>query len=329
VEFRGLFDKLLGRPASPQSTPLRIVGDPIEALNLRALLAIYDPILPAEGGRKLSQVMGWNQVDRLVAQFIEDLKYASFGICNYHIVERIEVDALPVKIDGYSYSRQDYLDAWRSGRGFHIPDWADYHRILSDFNIVARIEGDQIDEVWLFAFPYGGFYESRMVGPGAFWCNSPPLEGYEHFPRRFTMMGFNYERGVGEMLESYGHRAESIMSHVYRRRRGEANLWQRFIRYDKSHPGRAEVGNVHYAPNSQQDYDWGNRSRVPSRCDTWYRFPDLSGSPRLVSCYEWGNGDTRQHHLWWFRHFPHVSGETDGISNNWWEYVADPNLVQV
>ncbi len=166
-----------------------------------------------------------------------------------------------------------------------------------------------------------------MAGPGAFWCNSPPLDSFGHMSRKFVIMGFNYERGLGEMLESYGHRAESIMAQVYRGKRGEANLWQRFIRYDMNRPGQAEVGNVHFAPNSRQDYDWGNRAKVLSRCDTWLNFPDLSGRTRQVNCAEWGNGDTRQHHLWWFRHFPHVAGQTAGISNNWWQYVLDPNRV--
>ncbi len=35
----------------------------------------------------------------------------------------------------------------------------------------------------------------------------------------------------------------------------------------------------------------------------------------------------REHHLWWFRHLPHAGGKTDGVSNNWWDYVRDPNLV--
>jgi hypothetical protein len=140
-------------------------------------------------------------------------------------------------------------------------------------------------------------------------------------------MGFNYERGVGEMLEDFGHRTESIMAKVFERTHGEANLWERFCRYDQKYPGRAEVGNVHFAPNSQRDYDWGNPRLVPSRCDTWYRFPNLSGEPRIVTCTEWGNGDIRKHHVWWLRHLPHVVGETNGISWNWWEYVVDPNRV--
>ncbi|HNB54653.1 MAG TPA: hypothetical protein PK530_22080, partial [Anaerolineales bacterium] len=89
----------------------------------------------------------------------------------------------------------------------------------------------------------------------------------------------------------------------------------------------AEVGNVHFAPNSERDYDWGNKRNVWSRCDAWYQFPDLSGEPRLVNHEEWGKGDIRAHHVWWLRHFPHVAGETGGILHNWWDYVIDPNRV--
>jgi hypothetical protein len=293
----------------------------------RVLLAVYNPTIPTEAGRKLSTVLHWNHPYQLARQYAADLAEASHGYCNYQIVERVEIDGFPVKIDGFRYAPGDFLSAWRARRGFHNPDWADYRKIVDDLDIIARVNKGQIDEVWLVAFPYAGFYESRMAGPGAFWCNAPPLEGYEDASRRFIIMGFNYERGVGEMLEAHGHRAESIMSHVFRKTRGHADLWSQFIRYDKTHPGRAEVGNIHFAPNSHSDYDWGNRETVPSRCDAWYSFPNLDGPPRGVNCREWGNGDIRLHHLWWFRHLPHVAGVSEGISNNWWEYITNSNLV--
>ena len=293
----------------------------------KVLVISFDPIIQNEGERRLSRVFGWNRVEELTAGLIADLARASYGYCNYEIVELLTVDALPVKIDGFSYSPDHYSAVWRARSGFHQPDWADYQRILDDFQLTQRIASGNIDEVWLFAFPYGGFYESRMAGPGAFWCNAPPLQAVGHSSRRFVIMGFNYERGVGEMLESFGHRAESIMGHVFRDKKGQANLWERFTRYDKVYPGQAEVGNVHFAPNSQRDYDWGNRRKVLSNCDSWLNYPDLSGWPRLVDCREWGNGDTRRHHLWWFEHFPHIAGQSAGISHNWWEYVIDPNRV--
>jgi hypothetical protein len=118
------------------------------------------------------------------------------------------------------------------------------------------------------------------------------------------------------------------MRKVYADRRGEANLFEKFCRYDKIAPGRAECGNVHFAPNSERDYDWGNPRKVPSRCDTWLHFPDLSGEPHMVNCADWGGGDIRQHHRWWLAHLPRLQGESDCVSWNWWEYVIDPNRVR-
>lgn len=289
-------------------------------------MVIHRPTVPAKGKRKLSHLLGWHDPDRLAQQYIEDVRDASYGCAGYEIVERVEVDGCPVKADGFVYSADDYYQRWSTRTGWHQPDLVDYGRLLTQFQMINRINQQQVDEVWLFGFPYAGYYESIMVGPGAFWCNAPPLENRQA-KRRFVIMGFNYERGGGEMLENLGHRVESIMKHVYRHKRGQANLWERFTRYDKLTPGRAECGNVHFAPNSVRDYDWGNPRQVMSRCDSWLNFPDLSGPGRLVNCREWGNGDIRRHHLWWLRHLPHGAGATDGVSHNWWEYIIDPNRV--
>lgn len=283
--------------------------------------------MPSSGGQRLHQVLDWNPPFRLEQQFIDDVLECSHGQAQFEIVKRIEVDEFPVKLDGYSYSPEEYLECWRSRSGFHQPDGIDYLQVLSKHDVQSLIDGDVIDEIWLFGFPYAGYYESIMGGPGAFWCNAPPLAGTETWSRRFVIMGFNFERGVGEMLEDLGHRAESILSKVFHQFSGDRNLWERFTRYDLTHPGRSEVGTVHFAPNSVRDYDWGNPHHVLSLCDDWYQFPDFTGQPRSVNCSEWGNGDTRLHHMWWFKHFPHYEGEWDGILQNWWAYVFDPNLV--
>ncbi len=292
----------------------------------RVLLIIHNPIVRLQGGRKLSDLLRWHDPDQLAQKYIQDVREASHGYANYEIVERFEVDEFPVKADGFRYSPEDYYQRWLNHTGWHQPDLVDYGRLIAEFRMIQQINERRIDEVWLFGFPYAGYYESMMVGPGAFWCNAPPLEN-RIAKRRFVIMGFSYERGVGEMLENLGHRTESIMRHIFRHARGEANLWERFTRYDKTHPGRAECGNVHFAPNSERDYDWGNHRRVPSRCDTWLNYPNLTGESRQVNCREWGNGDIRQHHLWWLRHLPHANGSSNGIRHNWWEYVIDPNQV--
>jgi len=297
------------------------------ALNPKLLHIIYNPRIANAGAEKLNQMLRWNDPDKLAAQYIENISFASYGLVQYQIVERIEIDGFPQKADGFIYTSESYLRCWRARLGFHQPDGVDYERILDEFNVIHKINQGEIDEVWLSAFPYAGFYESRMVGDKAFWCNAPPLITGKRAHRLFVIMGFNYERGVGEMLENLGHRAEAILSRLFADQRWSADLWERFTRYDLTHPGRAEVGNVHFAPNSERDYDWGNQRQVLSACDNWYRFPDLEGAPRLVNSRKWGNGDILKHHIWWFRHFPHVEGESNGVSHNWWEYVIDPNRV--
>jgi len=298
-----------------------------DPVHKRVLSLIYNPKVPGENGQKLNKVLRWNDPDELARRYIEDVRQISYGYANYELVERIEIDDFPVKADGFKYTADDFINRWRTRSGFHQPDAVSYDVILAQFQIIERVNSGSIDEVWLHGFPHAGFYESIMGGPGAFWCNAPALKQTAHARRRFVIMGFNYERGVGEMLEAFGHRAESIMQHTFRQRRGAANLWQRFIRYDKSHPGQAEVGTVHFAPNSLADYDWGNSKMVSSLCDDWLNYPQFNGKRRQVNCQDWGNGDIRLHHIWWFQRLPHLAGKLNGISNNWWEYVINPNLV--
>jgi hypothetical protein len=209
-----------------------------------------------------------------------------------------------------------------------MPQEVNYNAILNQYNILKHVANGTVDEVWVFGFPHAGFYESIMAGPGAFWCNAPALTNTSASKRRFVVMGFSFERYIGEMLEAYGHRAESIMEKTFAKTTGNANLWKRFVRYEKTSPGRAACGNIHFAPNSQQDYDWGNPTPVVSECYDWLlNFPDFKGDKRIVADSEWGSGDIRGHHKWWFNHFPRVAGRKNGIHNNWWQYVVNPQLV--
>ncbi len=318
------------RPASPNEEKVLTVRQAHHEkfIHPKVLVIIFNPIIESEGGKKLTEVLGWNNPDTLARNYIADVKECSSSLVEYEIVERIEVDAYPVKLDGFQYDDTTFLKCWRTRKGFHEPDAIDYNKIINQFNIISKVEQDTIDEVWLFAFPYAGCWESTMAGKGAFYCNSDPVPNTENCSRRFIIMGFNYERGVDCMLEDLGHRAESMMSRVFQKFKGSANPWERFALYDKIAPGKANCGNVHFAPNSEKDYDWGNKRYVLSNCDDWYNFPKFKGTVKKVNCEEWGNGDMRAYHLWWFRHIPRVSGKTRGISNNWWTYIIDPNSVR-
>jgi len=312
---------------------IRSLDKYVSPLLARVLIIVFNPIVDPASGRTLIETSGWNDPDALVAEYIQDIQECSDGLVIYQIVERnqfvgrVEVSEFPVKADGFQYQPQDYINALRGRIDFHVNDMVDYGTIIKEFNLLQRIANNEFDEVWLFGFPYSGFYESTMAGKDAFWCNSPPVPNTEQCRRRFIILGFNYARGVGEMLEDLGHRAESIMQKVYKSKLGNANLFERFTLYEKIAPGQANVGRIHFAPNSVRDYDWANMTPVRSFCDDWYQFPNMTGMVRTVNASEWGRGDIREHHKWWLKHLPKAQGTTDGIANNWWKYIINPNNV--
>jgi hypothetical protein len=329
MKLSSLFKRHSPPPPKPIIDPNNLLEPPLRTV-LKTLVIVYDPVVDSASGKKLSDFMKWNKVEELARGFMSDILLVSNGLVRYQIIERFDVDDFPVKVDGYKYDAQTYLNVVRGIERPHMPQDADYYAIIKRFNILQRVAKEEIDEVWIFNFPYAGFYESIMGGPGAFWCNAPPLKNTEASQRRFVIMGFSYERGVGEMLENMGHRAESIMERTFEKISEDQNLWKRFTRYDKTHSGQAALGNVHFAPNSIRDYDWNNRTTVQSECDDWlYNFPDFKGVTREVNAAEWGNGDTRLHHIWWMKHFPKTKGRQNGTHNNWWQYIANPNNVEI
>jgi len=314
-------------PPKPTIDPDNPIEPPLTTV-LKTLVIVYNPTVDKTSGKKLLEFMDWNKVEDLATGFMSDILLVSGGLVRYQIVERFDVDDFPAKVDGHKYDAQAYLNVVRGVSSPYMPQEADYYAIIKKFHILKQIANETIDEVWVFNFPHAGFYESIMGGPGAFWCNAPPLKNTEASKRRFIIMGFSFERGVGEMLENMGHRAESIMERTFARILEGKNLWKRFIRYDKTHPGKAALGNVHFAPNSVRDYDWNNPSTVISECDDWlYNFPDFKGVTREVTAEDWGNGDIRKHHIWWMKHFPKTMGRQNGIYNNWWQYIANPSNV--
>ena len=207
----------------------------------------------------------WNRSADLIPQYIEALRKASQGILEYQVVETLDVPEYPLLLDGNQYTDTTYKAvladdklALRDENGSYT--LADYDQIIQKFDILQKVEGEQIDEVWMFGGPYFGFYESRMVGRGAFWCNGPAME---KDCRRFVIMGFNYERSVKEMVHDYGHRAESLLAKefdsenflrkLYRQASTStpANAYEQFL---------ADVGTVHRKPGGveygQDEFTW-------------------------------------------------------------------------
>lgn len=207
----------------------------------------------------------WNRTDDLIPGYIDAMRRVSQDILTYQVVEKLDVPEYPVLLDNRQYTDTTFTEvladdqrAFRDASGNYM--LADYQRIIQSYNILKNVVDEQIDEVWMFGGPYFGFYESRMVGKGAFWCNGPAIE---QDCRRFVIMGFNYEREVKEMVHDYGHRAESVLakhfgSETFLRKMyalqptpAPANAYEQFL---------VDVGTVHRKPGgadySQDEYAW-------------------------------------------------------------------------
>jgi hypothetical protein len=339
--FLALLSKIFGAQRTPTPTT---TDEPLQVISPRVFVINFDPIVDAEGTR-LTAKMGWHNVDTLISQFIADMEEVSYGLVKYQYdpANRVDVNAIPHKMDGFQYTPEAYLAMMKDEKTHHDPDQVDYWKIVNDYHLIEKVTAGQIDEVWLFGGPYFGFWESHMAGKGAIWCNSSPLANSERCARRFVMMGFNYQRGVGEMLHDIGHRMESTMAYVYgssgaldkayRAVHSDVpvnpaqfatpqNDFERFLLYEKIAPGRSEVGLVHMPPNADKDFDWRNPQSVSSACDDWLNFPALQGTRRMVNCSDWDCGAGGYDHIkWWFKHVPHVKGGKNGIRNNWWKYT--------
>jgi hypothetical protein len=143
------------------------VGQPPLPVTRKVLNVIYNPPVPSEQGRQLSEVMGWNDPDQLTAGHNAHLKHVSHGYACFEVAERVEVDRFPVKADGFVYNPDDFVKNLRAGSGFHDPDAVDYHRILADFDLIKEINGGAIDEVWL-PFPTPDSTSRAWPGPTRF-----------------------------------------------------------------------------------------------------------------------------------------------------------------
>jgi hypothetical protein len=298
-----------------------------DSLIVRVLVLNFDPLIASAENRRLHEVLDWHDPKRLATDYIADVAAASGGFVRYEIVEWRDTHSFHRKADGFLYTADEYLKNYRSGSGWHQPDGADYRRTFADYDVLPRLARREIDELWFFGGPYFGYHESAMAGPGAFDVNG---EVFADVPaaRAFAIMGFNYERGVAEMLENLCHRVESTMSRIYGGWRADAldHAWAQFAA-NQAQSGTAAVGSCHWPPNAGAEYDFSNERTVASTGDDWLAYPHLTGRRKPVNRETWGGPEyARNYFRWWFAHLPRKPGTgSDGRENNWWKYVFDFN----
>jgi hypothetical protein len=297
------------------------------SIEVKVLVLNYDPLVPTAGGgtQRLHQGLNWFDPRKLVEGYVADLDKAVAGTVRLKIVEWRDLDQIPTKKDGFKYTTEAYLKCHHEGKGWHRRDGVDYERVVAENGVAELVANGAVDEVWLFGGPYFGYWESAMAGPRSFYINGGPLRDIE-CNRPFVIMGFNYERGVAEMLHSLCHRIESTMGRVSGGWKAEnlSTHWARFAANAKQSNGEAGCGSCHYPPNGESDYDYTNKRIVSASADDWLNYPNLKGTKQYVNCETWGGPDYhRNYFIWWYTRFPKAEGvnSESGLQNNWWKYV--------
>jgi len=308
-------------PAGPPPPP----GVDPDVVRAKVLLYVLNPIMENFGSRRMHQVYGWQNPVTLAAQVRQDLLTSSHGRAAYDIVQTVVADEYPRFQNGFQHNDVTFAADWANR--IWPNSTFDYVGFCNTHNIGARVDAGEIDELWIYAPPIGGMWESCMAGRGAYWINGPayPAAGGQ---RAFVIMGWNFERGVGEAIHSWGHRAENIMVHSYGPWQANRNTtWNRFTLLDRDAPGLGGVGNVHFPVNATSDYNYANSRFVNSNADAWLLYPNLNNTTRAMNFREWSpnNLDSQREYLnWWYSHLPRARGRApDYYLANWWRYLID------
>ncbi len=77
------------------------------------MLIHFDPLVPSAKGRRLSDALAGRDPEDLLRVFISDLRECSGGYARYRVVERVNIDRLPVKCDGFQYSPDHFMQCWQ------------------------------------------------------------------------------------------------------------------------------------------------------------------------------------------------------------------------
>lgn len=306
-----------------------------QVMNKKVYLLIFDPTLQTPNGpQRASAYFGWSDPDTLSTAQKTWFETTTYNRMRYSIVQRTLANDIPKKEDGFDYTIDQYVACINQTGPCHDPDGADYLAIVQQYGICNKVNAGQIDEVWMWGGPFFGFYESRLAGPNGYWYNSPPLEGTT-CNKLVPIMGYNYERGLPEVIHNYMHRSESTMAKVYgdwQENRMNHNF-DKFALVGAQSPsfGFSGCGSGHFTPNSLADYDYLNSTNVEdSFCDDFFNYPNL-GTPSTVlrptTCERW-DCDELGYYRYWMRHVPAATGTgPDGKFNDWWKYLSNPNAA--
>jgi hypothetical protein len=310
------------------ATPLPATAARAEHLGVRVYVLDFDPLM--DNGVPLTVDRGWGDPIALNTAYVADVATASAGVVDQTIVRTSIVRDYPVKVGGFKFTNAEYIGCLVDSSADYCDDLIDYAAVLATAYDPAfgsacdALRHRRIDEVWLWGGPWFGYHEFEISTPSSL-C--PGVN------RTFAVMGFSYERGIGEMVHDLGHRAEYLIPQGI----GYAT-WDRFDgqrwRYaedfycppapDATHPEVdppvGHAGNPHFPPNAYCHYQYDRDYPVLSDADDWANFPNLTGAQTIVNASTWG-ATQEGFMVWWLGRFPRHSGKSSVGYHDWWRYV--------
>lgn len=215
---------------------------------------------------------------------------------------------LPEIIAGtWTTSDWQSTNCWGSGT-------ADYNKMLADNSVCEYLNTNVIDEVWIWGFGNGGFWEANMAGTGAYWTNGPVINGTS-CQKAIHVMGFNYELPYEYALHSIGHRIEGTMRNFL------SSEFNSFSVYQAN--GNSSCGSVHFPSNGKADYDYGNSTYTSSDCSDWS--VNHTGARESINCTKWGCSQAG-YMMWWLQNIPgdnnRLTRFNDNAMPNWWKLIT-------
>jgi hypothetical protein len=308
-------------------------GNPQQVI--RVLVLNFEPRIPSEGNQRLWEVFNWNDPRDLAQQFENDLEFATGGAIDIEIVEWRDLDEFPQFADGFRYEPAQYVENRRTNSGWHNAT-TDFYFLAEDQGLTDLVNTGQIDEIWCFGDHYFNLFgEAWMAGPNAFFVNGPTFPEIG-FDRAIAGYGFNYERGVGEMLHNLSHRTENHGQRAF----GSWNLSNPVTAFDHfsanylESPGHtAGVGTCHVPANGDDHYDYWDERVVDSTAFDFVNYPTLTGATTAVSRDTWAMGPAPDYHRdymnFYFGMMPRgAEVAADGRQANWFKYIWDFNSYE-
>lgn len=238
----------------------------------------------------------------------------------------------------------------RSDNGFF-----DYDAVYSRFNLCAKIQAGEINEVWIWESGDGNGAE--FVVNGSTWNAIPVGFDVPNCGSTVATFNFRFDLDEGYPLHTYGHRVEDAFLRYnvsgsstcdfitasgpapahYSGNINDPNCsgskqpsdFLGFIARPMSSNYFVPVcGDVHFPPNifppwsPSNEYQYNSSTYVDSRCPNWQW--DINGPEYYINSNIW-SGSQRGYLIWWMQQIPGnentTSSRTGAPQPNWWQYL--------